>query len=80
MALDPERNNDFDYAVLDHPKVSPDEPSDFYCPFTAHTRKTAPRNLDPYIDRRFLESSVIMRGGLPYGPEVGVFRAKRLCR
>lgn len=70
MADDPDRNNDFDYVVRDVPTISADGPSDYYCPFTIHTRKTAPRNLSPYIDPKFLESSSIVRGGLPYGPEV----------
>jgi deferrochelatase/peroxidase EfeB len=70
MAGDPDRNNDFDYVVSDNPNISRFEPSDYYCPFTAHTRKTAPRNLHPYIDAKFLESGSIVRGGLPYGGEV----------
>lgn len=70
MARDPDRNNDFDYVVSDNPNISRFEPSDYYCPFTAHTRKTAPRNLHPYIDVKFLESGSIVRGGLPYGGEV----------
>ena len=70
MAEDAERNNDFDYVVRDDPKVSANEPSDYYCPFTIHTRKTAPRNLDPYVNRKYLESGSIVRGGLPYGDEV----------
>lgn len=69
-ALDPNWNNDFDYVVRDDPNISPNEPSDYYCPFTAHTRKTAPRNLDPYMSSKHLESGAIMRAGLPYGPEV----------
>ncbi|KAG1808030.1 uncharacterized protein BJ212DRAFT_717510 [Suillus subaureus] len=68
VALDPNRNND--YVVRDNPNISRHEPSDYYCPFTAHTRKTAPRNLNPYIDAKFLESGSIVRGGLPYGGEV----------
>ncbi|OSX60769.1 hypothetical protein POSPLADRAFT_1146641 [Postia placenta MAD-698-R-SB12] len=44
--------------------------SDSVCPFTAHTRKTAPRNLDPYLQKQFLERALIVRAGLPYGPEV----------
>ncbi|KAG1851098.1 hypothetical protein DFJ58DRAFT_729085 [Suillus subalutaceus] len=70
VARDPDLNNDFDYIVRDNPNISQYEPSDYYCPFTAHTRKTAPRNLNPYIDAKFLESGSIVRGGLPYGGEV----------
>jgi deferrochelatase/peroxidase EfeB len=65
MADDPKRNNDFDYTVS-----GVDEPTDKLCPFTAHTRKTAPRNLDPYLSRQFLEAGSIVRAGLPYGGEV----------
>ncbi len=69
MAQDPDRNNDFDYVVRGNPNISPNEPNDYYCPFTIHTRKTAPRNLDPYVSKKFLESGSIVRGGLPYGSE-----------
>ena len=46
-------------------------PSDIRCPFIAHTRKTAPRNLDPYVNKTLLESSLVVRAGMPYGKEVG---------
>ncbi|CAE6469041.1 unnamed protein product [Rhizoctonia solani] len=70
LADDPKRNNDFDYSVTGVPGVSPNRPSNFYCPFTAHTRKTGPRNLDPYASRKHLASSTIVRAGIPYGEEV----------
>ncbi|CAE6435774.1 unnamed protein product [Rhizoctonia solani] len=70
LAADPKRNNDFDYAVTGVPGISAREPSDYYCPFTAHARKTVPRNLDPYISRQYLSSSAIVRAAIPYGPEV----------
>ena len=70
IAADPDRNNDFDYLIRDSPKVSPSALTDLYCPFSAHTRKTVPRNLDPYIQKRYLESGMIVRAGLPYGIEV----------
>lgn len=70
LAVDPNRNNDFDYVVRDNPNISPNEPSAYYCPFTIHTRKTAPRNLDPFLNQKYVESGSIVRGGLPYGPEV----------
>lgn len=70
IANDPERNNNFDYVIRDKPGVSSNEPTDFHCPFNAHTRKTAPRNLEPYINKKYLESGSIVRGGLPYGGEV----------
>jgi deferrochelatase/peroxidase EfeB len=65
MAHNPLENNNFDYTV---PGVT--EPTDQFCPFTAHVRKTAPRNLDPYLSKQFLEAGSILRAGLPYGPEV----------
>ncbi|KAH7908198.1 hypothetical protein BJ138DRAFT_390834 [Hygrophoropsis aurantiaca] len=61
------KTNDFDY-VKDLPR-SIAGPSDRYCPFTAHTRKTAPRNLDPFIHRKYMESAIIARAGIPYGSE-----------
>ncbi|VDC00498.1 unnamed protein product [Peniophora sp. CBMAI 1063] len=70
LAGDDQRNNDFDYHVKDVSVVSPKKLSDYYCPYTAHTRKTVPRNLDPYIQRRYLEAGMIVRAGLPYGDEV----------
>ncbi|CAE6441402.1 unnamed protein product [Rhizoctonia solani] len=70
MGEDPKRNNNFDYSVYDVPGVSAQTPSDYYCPFTAHVRKTAPRNLDPYVARQYLESGSIIRAGITYGPEV----------
>ncbi|KAF5318261.1 hypothetical protein D9758_018705 [Tetrapyrgos nigripes] len=63
---DDQQNNDFDYRVPNHTGVI----SDYHCPFTAHTRKTVPRNLDPYIQQDYLNSSMIVRAGLPYGEEV----------
>ncbi|KAG9123423.1 hypothetical protein FRC07_014957 [Ceratobasidium sp. 392] len=65
MAKNEDENNDFDYSI-----PGTNEPSNLYCPFTIHTRKTSPRNLDPYVSRKYLESGSIVRGGLPYGPEV----------
>ncbi|CAE6500184.1 unnamed protein product [Rhizoctonia solani] len=73
---DPKRNNNFDYSVRDVPGVSAQAPSDYYCPFTAHSRKTAPRNLDPYVARQFLESGSIIRAGIAYGPEARAERDK----
>ncbi|CAE6530538.1 unnamed protein product [Rhizoctonia solani] len=66
----PKKNNNFDYSVHDVPSVSAEMPSDYYCPFTAHSRKVAPRNLDPYVARQYLESGSIIRAGIAYGPEV----------
>lgn len=59
--------NNFDYSV---PGVV--LPTNRYCPFNSHTRKTAPRNLDPYLTRKYLELSLIARSGIPYGKEIDV--------
>ncbi|CAE6494855.1 unnamed protein product, partial [Rhizoctonia solani] len=77
IAEDPEQNNNFDYTKSPDGKTTFNEPSDRYCPFTMHNRKTAPRNLQPYIDPKYLESGSIIRGGLPYGPEVKQFNPIR---
>ncbi|KAG5635848.1 hypothetical protein H0H81_009877 [Sphagnurus paluster] len=66
LAEDDQRNNDFDFTIPGEPG-----PSDRYCPFNAHIRKTAPRNLDPYKPtREELAASSILRAGIPYGPPV----------
>ncbi|KAH7884493.1 hypothetical protein F5I97DRAFT_1811771 [Phlebopus sp. FC_14] len=65
LAKDEKRNNNFDYLV---PGIF--GPTDIHCPFTAHTRKTAPRNLDPFAGKKFLESASIVRAGIPFGDEV----------
>ncbi|KLO14875.1 Dyp-type peroxidase [Schizopora paradoxa] len=64
--LDPERINNFDYKEdgagdgVGRPK----------CPYAAHIRKTVPRGLDPLVSREFLKASMVVRTGIPYGPEV----------
>jgi len=55
----PERINKFDYTEKDG-----------LCPFSAHVRKTAPRNLQPVVSKEFLDASVIVRAGIPYGGEI----------
>ncbi|KAI3611319.1 hypothetical protein WG66_002137 [Moniliophthora roreri] len=57
--LDPGLINNFDYT----------EP-DGRCPFAAHVRKTAPRNLQPVVSREYLDASVLVRAGIPYGEEI----------
>ncbi|KAF8582001.1 DyP-type peroxidase [Ramaria rubella] len=62
LAADPTRNNDFTYA---HPGANL-QSDQSQCPFSAHTRKTAPR-------ADFNPTNVvnhIIRAGIPYGPEV----------
>ncbi|CAE6541043.1 unnamed protein product [Rhizoctonia solani] len=77
LGKDPKRNNDFEYSLrggADDASTnngkSANDPSEYYCPFAAHTRKMAPRNLGPFVSRQFLNASVIIRSGIPYGPEV----------
>ncbi|CAL1711609.1 unnamed protein product [Somion occarium] len=64
IAADPDQVNNFDYTVPNQTG-----PSDIGCPFVAHTRKTAPRNLDPFVSKKYLESAVIVRAGMPYGKD-----------
>lgn len=68
----PEKVNLFDYSI-----PSSRFPTNQYCPFFAHVRKSAPRNLDPFLSRKYLESSLINRTGIPYGEEVFFFFAYR---
>ena len=57
--LSPAKINNFDYTEVDG-----------RCPFATHIRKTAPRNLTPFVTNEFLDASVIVHSGIPYGPEV----------
>ena len=57
--LSPAKINNFDFTEIDG-----------RCPFAAHVRKTAPRTLTPFVSKEFLDASVIVRSGIPYGPEV----------
>jgi Dyp-type peroxidase family len=59
---DPSLINNFDYTT-----GNTDPPN---CPFAAHIRKTAPRNLDPLVQKQYLDSVVIVRAGIPYGDDV----------
>ncbi|KAG5634740.1 hypothetical protein H0H81_000944 [Sphagnurus paluster] len=66
LGEDNERNNNFDYTV---PRLS--EPNEYFCPFNAHIRKTAPRNLLNYRpNKQELADSSIVRAGIPYGPQL----------
>ncbi|KAK7038734.1 hypothetical protein VNI00_010619 [Paramarasmius palmivorus] len=57
--LQPDYINNFDYT----------EPNGG-CPFSAHVRKTAPRQLQPIVSKEYLDASVIVRAGIPYGDEI----------
>ncbi len=66
--LDPEMINNFDYSKDDYfPEEDVAKPK---CPYTAHIRKVVPRGLDPLVSKAFLQSSMVVRTGIPYGPEV----------
>ena len=55
LAVDPQRNNDFNYAQMD--------PQGLACPVGAHVRRVNPRDTVNNLQRRRL-----IRVGLPYGP------------
>ncbi|ESK95378.1 hypothetical protein Moror_3816 [Moniliophthora roreri MCA 2997] len=57
--LDPELINNFDYTETNG-----------RCPFSAHVRKTAPRQLQPIVSKEYLDASVLVRAGIPYGDEI----------
>ena len=59
-ANDPNKVNDFDYS---------DDPGQIKCPFSAHLRKTNPRNgVKPGLAG--VQVRRIIRQSIPYGPEV----------
>ncbi|KAK2466538.1 hypothetical protein APHAL10511_001400 [Amanita phalloides] len=70
IANDKFKRNDFDYVICNNPNISPYRPSEYYCPFTAHIRKSVPRTLDPFISKAYLESGAIIRSSIPYGDEI----------
>jgi deferrochelatase/peroxidase EfeB len=57
----PNKINDFDYKKSNQSER---------CPFSAHIRQNAPRNLDPLIAKEYLDAAVILRAGIPYGNDV----------
>ncbi|KAJ7624896.1 fungal peroxidase [Roridomyces roridus] len=65
LGADPTRNNNFTYALNGSSTSSSTDQS--RCPFSAHIRKTRPR-----ADLGLPENTGrhILRGGIPYGPEV----------
>ena len=62
----PEKINDFDFTR----GIDDQSPT---CPFSAHVRKVVPRNLAPLVQKEYLEASMIIRSGIPYGPEVRIW-------
>ena len=76
--------NSFDYTKLD-PRDTNDIPGQFRCPFAGHIRKMTPRkgtslNLGDTEadDIATLERSMIIRAGIPYGPEVSTPHEKHI--
>ncbi|KAJ6501276.1 fungal peroxidase [Mycena vulgaris] len=67
LGADPTRNNDFTYAKRGQSVASTTDQTK--CPFSAHIRKTRPR-ADLGLPESNSSSHHIMRGGIPYGPEV----------
>ena len=64
LGNDPNRNNNFNYI---HPGEDP-ATDQSRCPFTAHIRKTNPRDLES--QNLIPEFFHAIRAGTPYGPEV----------
>jgi hypothetical protein len=62
----PEKINNFDFTR----GIDGQSPN---CPFAAHIRKVVPRNLLPLVQKEYLEASMIVRSGIPYGPEVRIW-------
>lgn len=62
LGTDPERNNNFNYTHTGS-DITTDES---YCPFSAHVRKTNPRDLESVIG----DANHAIRAGTPYGAEV----------
>lgn len=72
LGADPTRNNNFNYA---HPGEDI-QSNQTRCPFSAHTRKTAPRaDFNPVNTQNH-----IIRAGIPYGPEGETFYTYQACR
>ncbi|KAJ7641153.1 hypothetical protein FB45DRAFT_899535, partial [Roridomyces roridus] len=67
LGADPHRNNDFTYAAPSQTVSNSTDQSK--CPFAAHIRKTRPR-ADLGLPETTSNSHHIVRGGIPYGPEV----------
>ena len=63
LAADPQRNNNFNYTEGDGLN------SQDRCPFSAHVRKTNPRD-DLGLTSPGLLNHLMVRQGIPYGPEV----------
>ncbi|KAJ7484458.1 fungal peroxidase [Mycena latifolia] len=67
LGADPTRNNNFTYAEPGETTASSTDQTK--CPFSAHIRKTRPR-ADLGLPESQSSIHHIVRGGIPYGPEV----------
>ncbi|KAJ7089327.1 hypothetical protein B0H15DRAFT_780120 [Mycena belliarum] len=67
LGADPTRNNNFTYAEPGETVASATDQTK--CPFSAHIRKTRPR-ADLGLPENQSNNHQIVRGGIPYGPEV----------
>nr|WAW38305.1 DyP-type peroxidase [Mycena epipterygia] len=67
LGADPTRNNDFTYALPGQTVANSTDQTK--CPFSAHIRKTRPR-ADLGLPESQTSNHHIVRGGIPYGPEV----------
>jgi len=81
-----EHKNSFDYTKLD-PRDTDGIPGQFRCPFAGHIRKMVPRkgtslNLGDTDedDIATLERSMIIRAGIPYGPEVSTLHVNYIIK
>ncbi|KAJ7054385.1 fungal peroxidase [Mycena amicta] len=73
LGADPSKNNDFTYAAPGETVADPTDQTK--CPFSAHIRKTRPR-ADLGLPESSSSNHHIVRGGIPYGPEVSASEAK----
>ncbi|KAJ7113133.1 fungal peroxidase [Mycena epipterygia] len=72
LGADPTRNNDFTYALPGQTVANSTDQT--RCPFSAHIRKTRPR-ADLGLPENQTSTHHIVRGGIPYGPEVSTVEA-----
>ncbi|KAJ7128313.1 fungal peroxidase [Mycena epipterygia] len=72
LGADPTRNNNFTYALPGQTVANSTDQTK--CPFSAHIRKTRPR-ADLGLPESQTSNHHIVRGGIPYGPEVSTVEA-----
>ncbi|KAJ7113170.1 fungal peroxidase [Mycena epipterygia] len=72
LGADPTRNNNFTYALPGQTVANSTDQTK--CPFSAHIRKTRPR-ADLGLPENQTSTHHIVRGGIPYGPEVSTVEA-----